>query len=110
MYFSEHKFAAEIDEKWHTDRNQDEENERQTKIEKHSYCKFFHRINPNAEGFDIFFEISKIQNYITQSSEEKIKEENQIKEQKGKMQKNKIFKHMATISKNVYFDVLDDIQ
>ena len=23
--------------------------------------------------------------------------------------KNKIFKHMATISKNVYFDVLDDI-
>ena len=23
--------------------------------------------------------------------------------------KNKIFKHMATVSKNVYFDVLDDI-
>ena len=23
--------------------------------------------------------------------------------------KNKIFKHMTTISKNVYFDVLDDI-
>ena len=41
MYFSEHKFAAEIDEKWHTDRNQDKENERQTKIEKHSYYKFF---------------------------------------------------------------------
>ena len=72
--------------------------------------QIFRRINPDAEGFDIFFEISKIQNYITQSSEEKIKEENKIKEQKGKMQKNKIFKHMATISKNVYFDVLDDIQ
>ena len=63
----------------------------------------------NAEGFDIFFEISKIQNYITQSSKEKIKEENKVKEQKGKTQKNKIFKHMATISKNVYFDMLDDI-
>ena len=26
-----------------------------------------------------------------------------------KMLKNKIFKHMAAISKNVHFDVLDDI-
>ena len=30
MYFFEHKFAVEIDEKGHTDRNQNEENERQT--------------------------------------------------------------------------------
>ena len=73
MYFSEHKLAAEIDKKGHTDRNKNEENERQTKIEKHSDCKFFHRINPDAEGFDIFIEISKIQNYITQSNEEKLK-------------------------------------
>ena len=73
MCFSEHKFAVEIDEKGHTDRNQDEKNERQTKIEKHSDCKFFHRINPDAEGFDIFLEIGKIQNYITQSNEEKLK-------------------------------------
>ena len=36
MYFSEHKFAIEIGEKEHTDRNQDQENKRQTKIEKHS--------------------------------------------------------------------------
>ena len=41
MYFSELIFAVEIDEKGHTDRNQDKENERQTKIEKHSYYKFF---------------------------------------------------------------------
>ena len=33
--FSKHKFAVEIEEKGHTDRNQGEENERQTKIEKH---------------------------------------------------------------------------
>ena len=31
MYFSEHKFAVEIDGKGHTDRNKDKENERQTK-------------------------------------------------------------------------------
>ena len=67
-YFSDHKFAIEIDEKGYTDRNQDEENERQAKIEKHSHCKYFHRINPDAEGFDIFLEISKIKDYITQSS------------------------------------------
>ena len=30
MYFSEYKFAVEIDKKGHTDRNQDEENGRQT--------------------------------------------------------------------------------
>ena len=36
MYFFEHKFTVEIDKKEHTDRNQDKENERQTKPEKHS--------------------------------------------------------------------------
>ena len=63
----------EIDEKVHIDRNQNKENERQAQIEKHPDCKFFHRINPDVEGFDIFLEISKIQNYITHSNEEKLK-------------------------------------
>ena len=75
MYFSEHKFAVEIEEKRHTGRNQNEENKRQTRVEKHSDCKFFHRINPDAESFDIFLEISKIKDYITQSNEQKIKEQ-----------------------------------
>ena len=59
MYFSEYKFAVEIGKKGHTDRNQDEENERQTKIEKQSDCNLFHRINPDAEGFDIFLKLVK---------------------------------------------------
>ena len=59
MYFSEHKFVVEIDENGHIDRNQNEENERQTKIEKHPDCKFFHRVNPDVEDFYIFLEISK---------------------------------------------------
>ena len=33
MYFFEHKRVVEIDEKGHTDRNQNEENEKQIKIE-----------------------------------------------------------------------------
>ena len=93
MYFSEHKGVVEIGEKGHTDRNQNEENERQIKIEKDPDCKFFHRINPDAEGFDIFFEISKIRNCITQSNKEKLKElENIITDQDDKIkeQENKI--------------------
>ena len=74
MYFSEHQFVVEIDEKCHIDRNQNEENEKQTKIEKHSDCKLFHRINPDVEGYNIFLEISKMQNYITKSNENEIKD------------------------------------
>ena len=73
LYFSEHKFVVETDEKGHIDRNQNKENERQAKIWKHPDCKFFHRINLDVEVFDIFLEISKIQNCITKSNEEKLK-------------------------------------
>ena len=52
--FSEHKFVVEIDEKGYIDRDQNEENERQTRIELHSNRKFFHRINADVEGFHIF--------------------------------------------------------
>ena len=73
MYFSERKFVVEIDKKGHSDRNQNKEYERQTKIEKHPSCKLFHRNNPDVEGFRIVFEISIIQNCITKSNEEKLK-------------------------------------
>ena len=59
MYFPEHKLVVEIDGKGHTDRNQNEENKRQIKIEEDLNCKF-HRVNTDVEGFDIFLEISKI--------------------------------------------------
>ena len=54
MYFSEHKEVVEIDEKGHTDISENEENARQTKIEKHSDGKCFHRINPDALRFSYF--------------------------------------------------------
>ena len=41
MYFFQHKFAVEIDEKGHTDRDQDKENERQRKIEKLFWLQIF---------------------------------------------------------------------
>ena len=104
MYFSEHKGVVEIDEKGHTGRNQKEQNERQIKIEKHPEYKFFHRINPDAKGFDIFSEISKIQNYITQSNKETLKElENIItnQEEKTKEQENKIKKTKEQVCKRI---------
>ena len=63
----------EIVKKGHIDRNQNKENERQTETEKHSDSKLFHRINPDVEDFHISPEISKIQNYTTQSNKEKLK-------------------------------------
>ena len=88
MYFSEQELVVEIDEKGHIDRNKNKENERKIKIEKNLNCKF-HRINPDAENFDIFVEISKIQNYITKSSEEKMK---------SKLARE-LLSYMSTISK-----------
>ena len=69
MYFSEHKLQVEIDEKGHIDRKKNEENERQMKIQEHLDCRF-HRISPDAENFDIFVEISTIQNYMTKSTKQ----------------------------------------
>ena len=74
MYFSEHKFAVEIGENGHTDRNQNGESKREAKIENHSDCKFFHQFNPDGGSFDIFLE-------ITQSNEGKTKEQKKKKTQ-----------------------------
>ena len=59
------------EENWRK-RNQNEENERKPKIEKHSDYNFFYRINPDEEGFDIILKLVK---YITQSNKEKLEKE-----------------------------------
>ena len=63
-------------------------------------------------GFDVFVEISKIQNYVTQSNEEKMKElENKIKEQKDKIkelennieeQKSKFAKELLSYVSSIF--------
>ena len=45
-------------------------------MEKHSDCKFFHRIDLDAEGFDIFLEISKIQHSLNQTKKNEKKKKN----------------------------------
>ena len=59
MHFFEHEFAVEIDEKGHTDRNQNEENERQTKIKKHSDCNFFTGLILMQRVLIFFFKLVK---------------------------------------------------
>ena len=91
LYFSEHKLAIEVDEKGRTDRDEKKkENEREEKIKKELGCKFI-RINPDAENYDIFVEIGKIQVYITKSNKEKLEKEKEaeIKELKEELEKEK---------------------
>ena len=89
MYFFEHKFAVEVDEKGHTDRNQDKENERQAKIEKYSHCRLFYRINCDLEDFDIFLKIVKYRVTLLNQNKEELKKEKEveIKELKEKLGK-----------------------
>ena len=54
--------------------------------------------------FKRFLKINSIEMYSTQNEGKSVVAEKFIR-----TLKNKIFKHMTTISKNVYFDVLDDI-
>ena len=62
VYFPKYKF--EVGEQGHNDRDIDYEIARQKAIENKLGCKFI-RINPAKENFNIFVEISKIQNHIT---------------------------------------------
>ena len=89
-YFSGPKRVVEIDEKGHTDRNQNEENKRQTKINILT-ANFFTGLILMQRFliFFFFFQISKIQGYIAQSNKEKIEKEKEaeIKELKEKLEK-----------------------
>ena len=55
-------------------------------------------------SFKDFLKINNIEMYSTYNEGKSVVAERFIR-----MLKNKIFKHMIAISKNVYFDVLDDI-
>ena len=54
--------------------------------------------------FKRFLKIDNIEMYSTYNEEKSVVGEKFIR-----TLKNKIFRHMTTVSKNVYFDVLDDI-
>ena len=63
LYFHEYKVAIEVDELRLTNRNINNEIERQKTLEKELNCIFI-RINPDEKDFSIFKEINKIHRHI----------------------------------------------
>ena len=63
LYFHEYKLAIEVDELGHTNRNINNEIERQKALEKELNCVFI-RINPDEKDFNTFKEINKIHRHI----------------------------------------------
>ena len=66
LYFHDYKLAIEVDELGHTNRNIDNEIERQKALEKELNYIFI-RINPDEKDFNIFKEINKIHRHIKKS-------------------------------------------
>ena len=90
IYFTEYSLAVEIDEKGHTDRDLIFEEKRQKALEKKLNCKFI-RINTSKENYDADYEASRIQVFISQFKENKIKEkENEVKKLKDEINKLKL--------------------
>ena len=71
LHFPESKYAIEVDEKGHKDRNKYKEIERQKAIEKELNCEFI-IINTVGEDFDMYVEIGKIYNYIDKSTKKSL--------------------------------------
>ena len=62
LYFDKYKLAIEVDELGHTNRNINNEIERQKALKKELNCIFI-IINPDEKDFNIFKGINKIQTY-----------------------------------------------
>ena len=73
IYFTKYCLAVEIDEKGHTDRDLIFEEKRQKALEKKLNCTFI-RINTSRENFDVDYEASRIQTFISQFKDNKNKE------------------------------------
>ena len=72
LYFHKYKLTVEADELGHSDRNINDEIERQRALEREINCVFI-RINPHEPDFNILREINKIHRHINQLNEVKIK-------------------------------------
>ena len=91
IYLTEYCLAVETDEKGHTDRDLIFEEKRQKAIEKKLNCKFI-IINTSKEIFDVDYEVTRIQVFISQFKDNEIKKgdnknkklENEIKEKDNK--------------------------
>ena len=72
IYFTKYCLAVEIDEKGYTNRDLEFEKKRQKALEKKLNCTFI-RINTSKENFDVDYEASRIQTFISQFKDNKNK-------------------------------------
>ena len=90
VYLTKYCLAVEIDEKGHTDRHLKFEQKRQEALEKKLNCKFI-RINTSKENFDVDYEASRIQTFVSQFKDNKIRKiDNKNKELEDKIKKLKL--------------------
>ena len=87
LHFTKYCLALKIDEKGHTDRDPIFEQKRHDSLEKKLNCTFI-TFNTNRENFDVDYEVSKIQTFISQFKVNKIKEKDN-KKRKEKDNKNR---------------------
>ena len=99
--FTKYCLGVEIDQKGHTDRDLIFEEERQKALEKKLNCKFI-RINTSRENFDVDYEASRIQVFISQFKDNKIKEkDNKTKELEDEIKKLKLQSTNLNLENNV---------
>ena len=78
VYFHEYKLVIEVGELRHTNRNFNNEIERQKALSKELNCVFI-GINPDEKDFNIFKEINKIHRHIKNSFQKDLKKELKFK-------------------------------
>ena len=78
LYFYEYKLAIEVDELGHTNRDINNEIERQKALEKELNCIFI-RINPDEKDFNILKKINKIHSHIKKYLIDKVKKKKSVK-------------------------------
>ena len=71
FYFLKHRLAIETDDLGHLDRDEEDEIERQKKLEKYLGCTFI-RINPDEKDFDVFSKLGRIRSCIDKSNKKLI--------------------------------------
>ena len=87
ILFTEYFLAVGIDEKGHADRDLIFEEKRQKTLEKKLNCTFI-RINTSKENYDVDYEASKIQTFISNFKDKE--KENEIKKLEDEINKLKL--------------------
>ena len=103
VYFTEYLLAAEIDEKGHTETLFFRRNNKKHQRKKLG-CKFV-RINTSKEGYDAEYEASRIETFISEFEDRRLKKSNELEDKIEKLtikSLNKIKMVFSNYKKHAY--------